>query len=1371
MPAEKQSTSAQKDNRQQPREATVETDGQEPDGSAIIPRMRAAWTPADILRMQQVIGNQTVARMLSGAALQRRAGSIAAPAAPPVRTMPAAGYSDVAGPAVQRMVGEIKKKKIEWSNSVQWFDYTKKDAYTGTFTPSTRNVLKGTELKEAHPIKANPQYAWVVTANDVSGYLRTKDLIVTEWGEEHLPYAPNQKFLDPNRLLAPQGNTLPDPTNINDKQYQDPNREWYINQAFLLETLNRLKQKEDDLKAKGGDATAQQQIAETQKQLALAMLQSFSKSAPIATGGAGKTLGIQTTIFKDDMSYYRSTNANEVLNDLHQMVAKDTGLAATQLRVLSDPFFIEVLNRVFGVYTAEKKPLHKDNQVNTTINSIAEFKTSVKSLLMNYSIGIKPEGTFVFNVTGLYTNAGITPATMHAKLEEPLERILLMQVADTLKYHKEFKQADLVKDVLDNIQLVVMLKHKGLDVLVVPKLFQPVSAEEQKKLKGRNKMRGMVSQDTRDTFLHQEGHDKRKMESALIESGARLDPISAKKAMLEFAAPLDVLAQNGIKPAELATKSAPTPTVFANVNAFLGTPTFAKFRALSDEKKAPPYQKFYPAATADLLRGLAEVCQDKKKDDLVGIDAVFAQKDISDVLQMAYYRMHMAMMGASTYKSNIIQFMNQIELIHDQLQLILAVAEPHAPGVEFSKSILKALKEPPQKSGAKKPSVPAMSVEGKGVVPIEPVVHHKASAMHTVASILSSIEQQKEGEQGTRNLNALVLKDNYYEAHGAVLEHSKTYTVEELNGWELHDGTQDVALKDSAFGRGEKPKGKIDIFICDFHHNISVERSEYKLENVTYQVEQLVKKKIMADKFTVAIDCTVDFLRSDDIRKFLEKHKSKIENGQMNVVLYRSAQKFDMLGMDNYYGGYTITINNGKDFQLFNERMKMKEDQVTGLAHQGLAHLTKFGSQHQDAYRKALMDNTRKLYRKLEAKGLTTPASPIYIGKTEDPHAVFLDIQFPEANEETGKFFFAKFQRWAQDIQKLAFTTRPSFGFATTNFTEIAGTKVRLNPGLEDETAINKYVEYFTATKEMLEKARDEAFKAKARATFDVADYTGNDPVEKKKHEAEKAKKAEELGKHLEIEYKFAWATHTVLSNDTSKLPQTATPEAASTEPAQISGPVNVPGSGVNTKDLKKPTQASGDGSRTAPQLPAPAPLQIAKGLGSNPTLYFTYNRSGDYNFMVASGNPGAPWQRVEQFCAYLATYWLTHGSDAAGLRFGDLPFNIQLDGIQTLTAWASIGANSGLDGQVTYAATAIGGQERSKTYVHKKAVKAAPANYKAGTRIWFGTNAHARAAVVLPDGRYRVYDPNTGATTEISAANFVTVSDDANKFVVQAAP
>ena len=501
-------------------------------------------------------------------------------------------------------------------------------------------------------------------------------------------------------------------------------------------------------------------------------------------------------------------------------------------------------------------------------------------------------------------------------------------------------------------------------------------------------------------------------------------------------------------------------SIYPNFQAFLGSEVFRTFRQLSEENEAPPYQKIYPRATAALLRGLGA--------ENGGPDAVFQQKGIASLLQTSYLRMGLAMQDAVQYahEDNMVGFMNEIEFLHDQIQMILAIAKPHQQDTQFAASIQHTLKGTPFGETDGKPTVPKIDRKAKSMAsmryfknmvnnkryPLKPQVHHKPSAMHGVSSVFAGLEAQKE----TNALNVLVLKDSYYETvgvdemKGAI--HNSPYNVSVLDG----SKTNEIDGLNKGFEGGKAPEGKIDLYIAEFRHNVSKNINQYQVENLINHVDRLFKGNMVAPKFTVAIDITMEYIHSKEMQQFLNYFKAQIGKGLLNVVFFRSAQKFDMLGLDNYYGGYTISINNKYDYEKFNERMAAEEDQTPGLAHQGLTHLLKYGSHEIDAYHDALIKNTRYVQGRLMGAGLDRPGSTVVVAGTNDPLSVFIDITLP--NKEMVGLFYTQIRDWAY-YYDLKMTSKPSFGFPTTNIVSIID-KLRINPGLESRQDLDKYVDF-----------------------------------------------------------------------------------------------------------------------------------------------------------------------------------------------------------------------------------------------------------------------------------------------------------------------
>jgi len=835
------------------------------------------------------------------------------------------------------------------------------------------------------------------------------------------------------------------------KQILKGHQEWYLGQAVLMDAYRKLEEQLKETTDPKEKATFQ----ETQNRLALAMLQSYSKAAGLQTRGVDKLSsnpttkkehrGIQTTPVFDGERYHRSAENNPLVDLLREKTAKDLGVNQNLIKIANDPSIKEVVRRNFPLMTkeGERAPTELSSEEELTNNLIL-----LKNAILK---GQTIDNIFTLDLSALYKKIMDTEGNCQKAMDELTNKVekMLMQSIEGLT---KAQQEAVIKSLHNRLQPVVFHEHKGMEVVMALPLFKGTTNE--------------FMETEYHKFMAEGGHDGAKLESAMMESGTRVDPIAAKEALLKLSSPLDLLKEIGIQPTTLATvgkvdvtdlKNKQTsidssiPGVVPSLSVLMEQPVWSKFKDLAKDmpEPVPPYIKIYTAATFDLLNGLENLLKDKG-----GIDQAFEDRGIKEVLQIAYYRLINAAQSAIFHKDDMLAFLNDIELMHDQMQMVLAITQPYEQDVDLEESIQRSL---------------ATTIPEK----YKPIVRHKASAMHSLSSVFSSIEQLKGPENPVQ---VLTLKDNYYESSGAkgfdgAVQHAKAFKSTTLDGQKLEkEGSMTTAVYEDE--QAPEP-GSLDLYVCDFHHNISVQSNEYHVEDLIKQIDELYAQNIPSDTFTVAVDCTVDFIASTDNQALVAHFQEKIDAGTLNIVLFRSAQKFDMLGMDNYYGGFTVTINNGDEgpFEAFNQRMKRDDDQVGGLAHQGMAHTMEHGAEHTDAYRKALMDNTQYLYKELVSAGMGNKNSPIYIAKTTDPNAVFLDIQFPDAaqSQYPGSFYYALLN-WGQR-NNLALTTRQSFGFATSNLTMVPP-KLRLNPGLEDKKSMNEYVRFFKESAEVLRKTK-----------------------------------------------------------------------------------------------------------------------------------------------------------------------------------------------------------------------------------------------------------------------------------------------------------
>lgn len=748
---------------------------------------------------------------------------------------------------------------------------------------------------------------------------------------------------------------------------------------------------------------------DTQKQLMLIMLHGYSKSATINKENS-QNLGIQVSpVLPQNTRYHRSSENILLLQEVTQAYAEDLGLQAKEIHMIHSPLLREVIARELPHPNLELE-----------IENIEEFEDLIDVILSDTLLGKYPQNRILFDLTKLLSRENVEPREIREKIIPIFEEIVSFKFQMFKSKYPQINEKDIYNRVLTELHLIAFIEHKSQHILFCPEFF----TQEQ---------------------LSEIAFDLNMM---IIRNGFRISPDQAKEAWLKIKKPKEILRKLKLPIAKFATQGTKAPRVSESFNQFIKEPVVQKFRNLSPENKTIPYLYILPKALYSLLNGIAEHGK---------IDKIYKEKGIGDLLQLSYYRMQNAMKEAMLHKDNLIEFNNQIELIHQEIQCILAIAEFYDEN-SLAQSIINKL------TTGNEPIIPS-DLEIRNV-------YLKPSAMHSLFSVISGVEKEKKNN----NLSVLILKDSYYESN-EIITHARTYTFDILDGDKFDKKNVAKSLKSS------KPDSKVakktmtspppyDLFIYEFHHNISMERQSYRAENILEQVKSLIKARKVANKFTVVIDTTLSLEQSEEVRKFLQDDiiKRLINEGALNIVLLRSAQKFDMLGIDNYYGGITTIINNPKAFHFFNSRMDDKEDQLGGLSYQGLAHLQKYGEMFLDQYRQAIMENTQKLYAQLPKKMISCPRNenPIQVSKIEDSQHVFLDIKF-SFYKDAFDAFSMRFNRFVKD-EKLPVTSRPSFGFITSNFLNIEGKMLRLNVGLEEEKTIERYAAFFKSMQKEIDK-------------------------------------------------------------------------------------------------------------------------------------------------------------------------------------------------------------------------------------------------------------------------------------------------------------
>ncbi len=749
---------------------------------------------------------------------------------------------------------------------------------------------------------------------------------------------------------------------------------------------------------------------ETKERLTLMALHGYTKAASI---GVSYELSsdIQVSPFLAAAGqYHRSTNS--ISEKTLKNFSKELNLTEKELLVVSSDLFSESLSRSYD---------YKD------IKSMDAFEEFIGDALQ--APLTDSANPFLINISNYMTSGPKTAAEIK-EITKNLEAAFIKRLEEHISAHPA--DAEKLKNLILRLQVVAFSKELGETVLLIPQFL----------VEKKDHYTDAVKELFSDKLKQKSSNNFDLLKETLIGSGFFPSIDASKELMLRlYKQNVQALMKSENLPtAELPARPEKTgvtiPTLFASYEHFLEHPTVKKFSELAATTNDQPYLQILIKATVDLLKGLGKI----------DLSRFFKEHKIGDLLQIFYFQILNAMGSACLYKNNPTKLTNEIDLIHQVIQNILSLVRPYKEA-DFANSVSDRMT---------KGNPPVISEQTFG----KPTVSVTSSGMHAFSSILGGVEAQK----GSKDLNICLLKDCYFESQD-VLESLKTATVFTLDGDALTAGVQTL----------QQAHTPIDLFVCEFHHNISTTRTSYSREDILGQIHAMHTNGLLANPCTIAIDSTINLEQSSDFRSLLEDPviKQLILDGSLNIVLFRSAQKFDMLGMDNYSGGISISINKPDSFMAFNARITDLKDQLTGLSYQGLTHLSRYGSQSVEEYQKAISRNLNYLYSRLPTNSIFRPGStnPMQISEIKDENLVFLDIKFPGNPSLIGAvakklFEFAK-------ANKLNLTSRASFGFTTTNVITIEGT-VRLTPGLESKADLDKYAAFFQAIQGVLDNVPKE---------------------------------------------------------------------------------------------------------------------------------------------------------------------------------------------------------------------------------------------------------------------------------------------------------
>jgi hypothetical protein len=283
------------------------------------------------------------------------------------------------------------------------------------------------------------------------------------------------------------------------------------------------------------------------------------------------------------------------------------------------------------------------------------------------------------------------------------------------------------------------------------------------------------------------------------------------------------------------------------------------------------------------------------------------------------------------------------------------------------------------------------------------------------------------------------------------LAHGSYYEFSELLGYE--NSVENII---------DDPKiSKVDLYVGQINPNVDIEDEcmHYEPRNIAQDIEKIFAKKPHTDHLTVAIDCTIDYIQSQDNKKLLERFKKEIQSGKLNFVFFKSGLKLDQFGMDSYYGAPLYIVNNGNArWAPFNNLTQQKVYETDNLSHQWFCLAHRYTPDLLDDYRRILFENSRTLLDQVP-ESLKPEAQGIIRVNTADTKmkASFIDIKVVNPHHKLTSYALVGWLSLFLLRKNINLYYRSSFGFFHPNVNVIAAhtsktsTTIRINPGLDPQ--------------------------------------------------------------------------------------------------------------------------------------------------------------------------------------------------------------------------------------------------------------------------------------------------------------------------------
>lgn len=300
------------------------------------------------------------------------------------------------------------------------------------------------------------------------------------------------------------------------------------------------------------------------------------------------------------------------------------------------------------------------------------------------------------------------------------------------------------------------------------------------------------------------------------------------------------------------------------------------------------------------------------------------------------------------------------------------------------------------------------------------------SGMICFASILKAV-QKKSG-----SVHAIYGENSYFEC---------TKALEKL--------ADSFSLSDCATQQEWK---RANLLLVQYNPAISIDpkHEQYQLENIEAMVRKSLNARAGAS-LTLALDGTLDSITSPKVTHILTTFSQEILEGTLAVVVFRTGNKFDLLGMDNYCGApfFVISSDLASFDLLFTEPILQCDD----LSLNWFCLAYRYITPQLEQYQRQICANTRSLLAKIPKTLQNRAARYRVVPMAPEIDPAFIDIKIAGPFQQIKAaalilpYLFVSSMKKNQPI-----FNRPSLGFYHPNISVIFGKEcstVRLTLGLD----------------------------------------------------------------------------------------------------------------------------------------------------------------------------------------------------------------------------------------------------------------------------------------------------------------------------------